>query len=434
MMRTLWLAGPAALLLANPGCLKVVTFRTIIEQDGSVERFVKIESRDAPDVDSDLRLPDKRGWQQYKKEPKRFEARGKFKSVDAIPLDFEKTVDGPGDQPFKETSKSLKRYRAFSCALFTVHTYTERITDVTSREEFDAAIEEAINLRTMGYKILEKVYGDEFDLAPLKAYVDKEVVPRFRRLAAGYWEARLDKSAHLDQRLSRCVEALLGELGVKVDKEKDGTIDLNDTFGDWFPRKLSDLVPLRKGGKLTPEQWKTRLKQQDELGNKNTKAVAKALVLQRFGTEKAFEEHVARHGLRLVGAYLQLLAHQFNFDATVIMPGQIVETNGLINDNEVSWSFSHEQIFPYYEMRVRSVAFAPANDLEDGRSIITSPRNAVLLADFGEQQNKPGRQRLLAAIQDLAKDGKPTALRALCQGEEAIKGLDKLLEKIGFAE
>ena len=61
----------AALLALNAGCLKTVTIRTVIEDDGSAERYIKIESQGerAPSVDSDLRLPERKGWELYKSTP-----------------------------------------------------------------------------------------------------------------------------------------------------------------------------------------------------------------------------------------------------------------------------------------------------------------------------------------------------------------------------
>jgi hypothetical protein len=427
----------AALLLANVSCLKIVTLRTVIHENGAADRNVCIESRDAPDVESDLRLPAKEGWQHYEKTPKRFEARGHFDSVADIPLDFEKTVTGPDDKPFEETSKSVKDYRSFRCALFTVHTYTETITDVTSREAFDAAVEEFIKLRTFGYAAAETVLGDEFHLDAATAYVDKEVVPRVRRLAALYWQAARDKRCDLNERLSRKdaplrrqVEKILGELGMTIATLDDGTIDGNKTFPPWFYGKLSELVPRKNGEKLTPEQWTARL----AADGKAWEAAWKAVVEQRFGTTDAFERHAWRHGLRLVGAYFQFLAHGFDFRVSVVMPGQIVETNGLISGDEASWTFSHDEVFPRYRMRVRSVSFAPANDRGDGRSVIASSKNAALLADFIAKQKDADRDRILAALTGLAKTGNPAALRALAAGEHKIDRLDRLLETIGLAD
>jgi len=459
----------AALLLLNAGCVKIVIFRTVIKDDGSVERYVKIESRNgradkadskdekdaegqprtdrsdgdgpsaffrnnAPSVDSDLKLPDKKDWELYRHEDHVFEARGTFKSVAAIPLDFRKGhhVTEGEEKSFIEKSKSVKKYKVFRCALFSVHEYTETITDCTSPDEFQKAVEKVIALRPLLYAIVEKTYGNEFDLSDLKTYVDREIVPRVRRLAVVYWDAGKHKGPEREERFKQAGLKLLRELGVALPEDVDDR-GAEDASKKWLYEKLSELIKRRNGKPLTSKEVKKQIEGADDNEHKRLTAIAKEIITKRYGSEDAFAAHLEGIGDKLFGAYFEVLSHGFQFDVTTVMPGQVVEANGFIDKNEVSWSFDRGAIFPGYAMRARSVAFTKANDLGGGRAIVTSAKRAVVLAEFLERSGSDDRSRILKALEEAGKERSPEPLRRLAEGNQAIIGLGNVLKKMGLA-
>ena len=420
----------AFLLLLNTGCLKTVTFNTVIRNDGAVDRHIQIAC-EGVGLEDDLKLPDKKGWQVYKKTDGTFEAKGRFASVADIPLDFEKTDDAAKKAGITETSKSIKRYGTTDYALFTVHDYTETITDITSRKKFDEGVEFFIGLRQFGYIALDRTCGDEVDFTKLKAYIDKEIVPRFCRLAAGYWEARVNKDPGLEKRLARVGIKLLRELGVELPENvEEAEKKSQEIMGKWLKAKFGELVKPKKGVKLTVDQIAERLNKvfKDEKAQK----IAKQLAAVQFGGEEEFEKHLTRHALSLVGAYLQFLSHGFTFDAVVVMPGQIVESNGVIGKNKASWSFTHDQIFPRYRMHVRSVAFSKANDLGGGRAILRSAADAAVLARGIEALNPDQRKGALAALKECARARSAKPLLDFANGPQGVRALTPLLKKIGL--
>jgi hypothetical protein len=431
-----------AVAAACAGCLKIVTFRTVLQPDGAVERHVVIESVKAPDVDSDLILPPKKGWQTYRNEPKRFEARGLFKSVADIPLDWQKRVkddkkkDGKDEPLFAETSKSVKEYRRFDCALFTTHEYTETIRDVTSIEQFAASGEALLALRTLVYAVAEEGWGKTYDFSRAKQYVEDTLVPRARVAAMQYWAARVDKRPGLEQRLKQLVTAHAKALGVAVPEK---AAHFGDAFERWALAKLRELLVRRDGAAVTEADVKALMQGSvDADGARKDDGLAarvRVAVIKRYGSEDKAEQALAPQLYRLAGAYLQFLAHHFRFSATVVMPGQIVESNGTVDGNEATWAFAHADIFPYYRMTARSVTFKRANE-RGGRALVPSAAHALRLADAVGLLEPERRTRIVAAIAELARTGsadrfREARFREAAQGEEDER-LERVLEELGL--
>jgi hypothetical protein len=309
-------------LLLAAGCLKDVTFRTVIEEDGAVNRYVRIKAEHAPRVDSDLILPPKDGWQVYKNEERRFEAQGQFKSVAEIPLDWQKKP--PKESGILETSKSIKRYTPFRTPLFTIHEYTETIQDVATREQFDKAVEDLVGYRKMLYAIADGMYGEELDFTAARAYLDEVVVPWARRLAGAYWAQRLDKETPLEQGMLRLLSVRLAELGVAVPEKADGDA-LGKALEAWAYAKLAELVKTKAGGKLTARQVEARIEAltASEASRKRLDAINVAAQERLYGGQEAFESALTGAVTRLAGAYLQFLKHGFRFETSVTVPNGI---------------------------------------------------------------------------------------------------------------
>ncbi|MFW6158928.1 MAG: hypothetical protein ACOC8E_06175 [Planctomycetota bacterium] len=437
------------LLLLCAGCLKTVTFDTVIHEDGSVDRHVRMvctggDAEHRVPLENDLRLPPEEGWQAYKKTERAFEAKGRFRSVADIPLDFEKTVEmeiGEQTVPFKDTSKSVKEHRTTDYGLFTVHDYAETITDVTSPEEFGKAVEKLVGLRQLVYDVADEVYGAEYDFSAAKAYVDKEIVPRARRLASAYWSARADKSPGLVQRLQRLLVESVRDLGAEVDIDTNADItdeQMEAAFGDdgpverWILGKLAGLIKRKDGKALTPKQVEKWLDSVSE--NERVRPAAERWLVKRFGGKKEYQKQLQTMLFRLVGAYPQLLSHGFRFDAAVAMPGEIVASNGVVGAGKAAWSFAHHDVFPGYRMHVRSVVFSAANRTKDGKAIVPSARAAGRLAEFADRLKPAGRQRLVGAMRAAAKERSPKLLLDIAQGEDRIDGLPFVLKRIGLGQ
>ncbi len=422
----------AILVVFAVGCgtIRDVTLSTKIKADGSVERHIKVEAREEATLGSDLKFPDPKGWQVYRKEEQVFEARGTFKSVADIPLDFEKAKN----EQIKETSKSQKTYSSFKCALLSTYEYTETITDISTFEQYNKATDQFLALKAILYELAEEAYGKEYDLSAAKAWIEKEIVPRARMLLAVNWEASLNKSADRNKRGEVYGKKLLAELGIK---QREGEDDLDDEdFSKFFYAKMAELIKPKKGGKLTPEQVKERVEKMVEEDGDRVEKIAKQIVTKRFGSEEAFEAHVAEIDARLFGAYTEFFnffPDRILFEASVTMPGRIVETNGVIDGNEVSWLFTGLDVFPSYKMSVRSVAFTPANGAGD-KAIIKSTRHAVVLAEFVQGLEEKHRARILTAISEWAKTRDPAPLRRLAVGAAAVPDLGDVLKKIGLAQ
>jgi hypothetical protein len=419
-------------MLAVAGCLKTVAFRTALQPDGRVERHVKVESIQAPDVDSDLILPPREGWQEYVKEPKRFEARGLFRSVADIPLDWQKRVNSGGKDrmKFAETSRSLKEYRRFDCALFATHEYTETIQDVTSAEQFQEAVEEFLALRGILYRVADDAYGKTYDFSRAKAHVEKEFVPRFRVAAAEYWAARGDKRPGVEDRMKKLIVKHFTALGVKLPDDEDA---YGDAFERWLFVRFTELSVRRDGEKVTAEDIEELVRGDKPAGVQRDIGLVERFrqaMDKHFGSKKKADQHLRRLVFRLAGAYVQILAHRFHFNATVVMPGPIVESNGMIDGNEATWVFTHNGIFPYYRMTARSVTFKPANQRK-GKSVISSAADALRLADEVRTKTPEHQKAIVDAIWELAATRSPDKLLRQADGDDNEE-LRRMLQDIGL--
>jgi hypothetical protein len=329
----------------------------------------------------------------------------------------------------------VKVYSGFQCALFSIHEYTETITDISTFEQYHKAAEQLLALRTLLYEIAEEGYGKEYDFSAYRAWLEKEIVPRVRTLLAVNWEASLNKKVDRSKRLEALGTKMFAELGItKREGEKDFG---EEDFEKFFYAKMAELIKPKKGGKLTPKQVEALLEKIAKEDGDRIKKIAEQVVTKRFGSQEAFEAHVVEIDARLFGAYtefIDIFPDRFSFQASVTMPGRIIETNGMIDGNEASWSFTGLDVFPSYEMSVRSVAFTPANGVGD-KAIIKSTRHAVALAKFVEGlAEEKDRARILGAISEWAKTRDPAPLHRLVVGETTVPGLRNILEKIGLAQ
>src|SRR5262249_35767856 len=121
--------------------------------------------------------------------------------------------------------------------------------------------------------------------------------------------------------------------------KKDGTAVDRKTAADWLDDLTNNVQDDRK-----PRLFRPALEK---------------LIATKYGGKEAYEAKVGTLALRTFGLYYPgWLFNHCQFDYTLTMPGDVVETNGmLLTGNRVRWLFQAREAYPLgYDMTCRCVS------------------------------------------------------------------------------
>jgi hypothetical protein len=130
---------------------------------------------------------------------------------------------------------------------------------------------------------------------------------------------------------------------------------------DFAIGKICQTVRYKKDGKLvgrkTVEGWLADLdKKSGNKGNALEQSIDKVIV-RKFSGEKQFHDQTARLLVRIVGLHGFPILRGDQFDYSLTLPGEVVETNGqVMSANKLRWQFDGSDAYPLgYVMECRSV-------------------------------------------------------------------------------
>ncbi len=452
----LWAVSTALVLCC--GCAPLIIYRsdTKIALDGTCLREVVIAGkpgRKLPNLRVKLRdylkFPEAELYDKFVLTPDKALLQGRFKSPAVIPSDFVKLT--PDSQL---TARNRVLYRSVDLVLLRVIEYEERFSDIVDRGKGEAALTQLVNeLMDVLLLAIDNYFSRDYDVSRLKTYLQANLPELARRLYASLWELRRAKRGGI-RMLSEsaewgiCLSRELQRLGYQpeVDPEQKSHASANSMFIDFLNQKLHELTaPLRKDvAPLDTSIFKSRGKRLKLLD------ILQETVKSRYGSLQTFSKKVQPLLVQTLGAFLirQVSMMPVNpnveFHARLVMPGHIVQTNGLCDvEGSILWSFSDREVaLAGYGIWARSLLVNkkklaaigienfPAHlyDVERLYQSMRDPKTHKLNKDVLAVLRQCLESGSLAALEEMAESGKQHAAAATGNAAIVAGNLLKLLK------
>lgn len=347
-------------------------WQTVVNEDGSLVRTISRPISGTPDKietaenwetrrfhkDMDRSIWPERITRQridsakpeYEKGLDYFVARGEFESLDKVPQHYRFQLDE------SELISELKHELIVNdYGLVKEYVWSEEITDVVRPEDIPAARRELIELlATVVREGLQNGLGNDYDTSRLIRWIENEgqqLVEEFTLLLHSREFRQLDEDSRQDR---------FNEIAAKY-----GITELSDEGLQRFARKRLEAGVKRKDGKplppeiidaLVPDPVKEEENTEDR-PNQYQEALQDAWK-KHVGDDKEKPNRVQILLARQVGVHgVPLAGPPQEFDVWLKLPGEILETNGVVDEEGfLKWSFDKDDIWPSgYRMTARSV-------------------------------------------------------------------------------
>jgi hypothetical protein len=305
-------------------------------------------------------------------------------------------------------------------AILRTHRYRESFGAAVGSAEFDAAVDRFVGeAADFAMRVVEEVWGEDYDVEEVRRFVEVDVAREARRLAIDLYEfAAAHKisrwpAGHEDYgaRLSALVAAAAARLGLELDFTSEDDARLA-AFERWFDARVAPLfLPRRLDAKPVAlrrvvEEWP------------RVEASAQRLLRARYDTEENLECRVAEEFLppgmaALVAAEASL---PFHFVASVSLPGEILRTNGaVIDEQSAGFEFDGAEIFPEgYDMTAESfVVDRAAQERLFGEVLVDDRKRALAFVEALERMNPRTMRAVVAALRAAPLEGGFDALGSL---------------------
>jgi hypothetical protein len=377
----------ACVATVTAGCQSTYRAETILHPDGRIERAIYQPANDTPAI-----AKFDTGWKQttFAPDPEGLERLGWNRTIDQLPIreadkeapyfaawgTFPAVRDLPEHLHFAMQENSdlppgkLVREHVRNDYVFAVEQHwRETLTDVVNEDDMRKARDELADL-------VISVTADTFDEAVGREYEADNLIRWLRTEGKPWWVELTDfaflfcathKGPAAPKGLALGGAALCARHGlVLLDKN---TLLSEETLGktvkEFAVKQICKGVHRKKDA--VPVDRETAAAWLDELEN-NTQASGKPPVFRpalekviatKYGGKDAYEARLGTLMVRTFGLYyVGWLFHNSQFDYTLTMPGDIVETNGmLLTGNRVRWLFQAREAYPLgHDMTCRSVA------------------------------------------------------------------------------
>jgi hypothetical protein len=458
------LAGLLLVAVAT-GCSQFYRSEMALHDDGSVERAVYQPTGETPEA---VRRPpvwkqitfapgpdelQKQGWggriadlpiRAVDKDRPYFAAWGDFKTVQDLPdhLVF-KAPEGSG----LPDSKLVRGYTRSDYVFVVEHRWRETLTDVVTLDDMRKAREELADF-------LINVLSDAFDEAVGKDY-DASSLFRSLRGEGKTWLAELTdllfvhgaahKGGGADAALLDGLAEICARHGLVF--KKDGKFLDDEAAGkvldEFAIGQICRGVRSKASGKPVDREtaavWWREIKGGSESPPPPLlRPALEKVVATKYGGKDAFDRRCGALLARVFGLHVAdgLFRHQ-QFDYTLTVPGEVVESNGqILADNRVRWRFTAFAAYPLgYEMACRSLDVRPQaqQDLLHGQPL----KDRQALVQFADLAD--GLPGVADALQECRKQGKMAPLyeyrlKVARNPKTPVKPVNDLLKLLGLPE
>jgi hypothetical protein len=435
MSRSLSLIAGAFLLLT--GCQPAVyRAETVLHSDGSVERAIYQPLTDTPEG-----LHDPAKWRviTYAPTPEQLDRQGWPLTLKALPphgrddqhsyiaawqafpsgrkipayLAMQAPPDLPAGGLIRETSRN-------DLVFVVEHRWQETLTDAVSWEGMHRARHELAALVIDLYEqALNDLMGQDFDFSRLAQWARSEGEAWLGELTDYLF---LYTATHM-HRDARATEGL-----------RDGLVDICTRHGlnlrhdgkvvgeEGFRRALQGYavgLALRhvRRRDATPLDRETVVAFLENLSTTSANGqpnrldeTVRRVIGRKYGGNEAFQQRLINLLVRVFGLYLLPLTPARHFDYTMTVPGEVVETNAILQSgNRVQWKFDAQDAYPLgYTMTCR--ALEPKNEVQE--RILKGQRLRNREAMLQYVSLVVGQERLLSVLRDCVRQARLAPLIA----------------------
>jgi hypothetical protein len=376
-----------AACLVAPGCQKAYRAETILHPDGRVERAIYQPANDTPAI---VKLDP--GWKQttFAPNPDGLEHQGWNSTIDQLPIheadkdheyfaawgtfpavrDLPEHVHvAPPENTNLPDGKLVREYVRNDYVFAVEHQWRETLTDIVSEADMRKAREELADFAIgVAADTFEEAVGQEYDAGNMIRWLRNEAKP---------WWVELTDFAFLFCATHKGPAAPKGlALGGAVICARHGLLltnksvlleeeDLSKVVKEFAVTQVCKGVRHKKDG--TAVDRKTAAAWLDDLTNnvqndskpRVFRPALEKVIATKYGGKEAYEARLETLALRTFGLhYPGWLFNHCQFDYTLTMPGDVVETNGLLlTGNRVRWLFQAREAYPLgYDMTCRCVS------------------------------------------------------------------------------
>jgi hypothetical protein len=340
-------------------------WQTVVNEDGSVLRTISRPISGMPDAaqasegwdtkrfykDMDRNIWPERITEErinsalpdYQEELNYVIACGTFENLDQVPQHYRYELDGT------ELVSELKHDLTIDdYGLVKEYIWVEEITDVVRFEDIPAARREMIDLIADIVKEgLHNLLGDEYDASELIKWIrtdGEKLIEECTMLLLDPSFRNLDE----DSRKKR-MEPLLLKYG------------LAEFSNDWWYESLRLRLNKglkRKDGKPVDDAVIEMIVKGSMGPPRDVEVAFERALIERFGDKETAHAQMSALLARQVGLHgVPLLKAPQEFDVWLKLPGEVIETNGIVDEEGfLKWSFADQDIWPLgYRMTARSV-------------------------------------------------------------------------------
>jgi len=295
------------------------------------------------------------------KDKAHFSAWGRFARADDIPEHFVLPAEGLDRQ-----GKLDRRYHRRDLGLVVEHTWRETLTDVVELDDRRRARDELVKLGIdMAAATLEHQFGKTYDFSSLEKWSRTNVTAFVADLLDYDLQVAIQRRGYDDSQMQAKVIVILARYGLRITGPSGQLLqewpkDAGEKFFVPFVRRLLKQHVRDSSGKPIGEEAIAEIVA--FVNQESAPPAWQAVVKTRFGSGKAFDARTGQLATRIWGVYrplfgMTLFGTSRQFDASLSLPGQVVETNGKITGaGMVVWQFEASAAFPLgFGMECRSL-------------------------------------------------------------------------------
>jgi hypothetical protein len=467
MRRTVTPRAVGAFLLlavAGPGCREAYRSETVLHDDGRVERAVYQPRSVTPEA---VQLPSV--WKQttFVTNREELERQGITGPIAHLPIqtanqerpyfaawgEFKTAQDLPEHLVFKAPegsnlpdSKLVRGYTRSDYVFVVEHRWRETLTDVVTLEDMRRAREELADF-------VIDVLSDAFDEAVGKDYDAGNLFGRLRG-EGKTWLAELTdflfascaahKGGGADAALLDGLADICARHGLVFKKEGKFLDDeaAGRALDEFAIGQITRGVRSKASGKPVDRETAALWWREIRGGNENPppllKPALQKVIAMKYGGKDAFERRLGALVVRVFGIHvMDGVFHHQQFDYTLTVPGEVVESNGqILAGNRVRWRFTAFAAYPLgYEMACRSLDARPQAQFELLHGQPLKSREALVqFADVAD-----GLPGVAEALQECRKRGKMAPLyeyrlKVARDPKTPVKPVNDLLKLLGLPE
>jgi hypothetical protein len=393
------------------GCKTVYRSETTLHSDGSLDRIICEEDDRNPrtPVDANTGKPIKPvekveqqagPWQERifsiqkrdGQEQQLISERGRFRTANDIP-DYFKAEPLPGSN--LPAGKLARGYTRHDYVFVVEHRWRETLTDVVQLSDMLRARDELAKLLIdYSQDCLNEAFGTEYEFGELLEWLRADGKAWFTEASDFMFAHCVNhkgptaRTALLDGLADLCAKHGLQFKNQGPWMTGDNLTQAVKTF---LTARIQKHVRRKRDGQLVDEatarawveQFAASKGIQAPEGPNAWQKAQESVLKRRHGGKEAFDMHLHSLLTRVFGLYFFDLIglRGFEFDYSMTVPGEVVETNGLlVSKNRVRWQFGGFDAYPFgYEMLCRSfevkvpiLANLPPGDEQKTREFLLS--------------------------------------------------------------